>query len=160
MRKRGRELKEALSKGDSKPPDMVVIGYGPAGREAVDRLLAKGLKVTVIESNPALAATIRSAKRIVGDATSREILVHARIAEARTAVISIPDPGASRTILALIRSLAPGMQVIVRGRYHRYVQVLRSLGAKDVADEELIVGGVLGDAALRLLNASANGTEE
>lgn len=154
LRRRGKELRDAIARTEAKPPDVVLIGYGPAGREVLDQLLERELRVTVIESNPALAATIHAAKRLVGDATSREILQHARIAEARVTVISIPDPATCRTILALVRTMAPEMPVLARGRYHRYVDAIRALGANEVADEEIIVGGVLGQAALKALAPS------
>ncbi len=131
--------------------DAIVVGYGPAGLAVVIELIAAGLSLRVIEANSALAATVEGADVLVGDATSEEILTHAGLSKAKVLILTIPDPGAARTILGVARSLNANIEIVVRARYHRYADVLRRLGTDALADEEVLVGGELARGALALL---------
>lgn len=135
--------------------DAIVVGYGPAGKEVVNRLVLEGYQVTVVESNPALVANLEGARAMVGDATHWDILRHAGIGSAKIMVVSVPDPGVGRTILALAHHELPEMPVIVRARYQRYAQPLRQLGAETVVDEEEMVGYALARAVSESLSGTA-----
>lgn len=137
--------------------DALVVGYGPAGMAVVRELLAEGMSVRVIESNPSLAAQVEGADVLVGDATSEEILAHAGLGKAKVLILTIPDPGASRTILGVARSLNANTEVVVRARYHRYADAFRELGTDALADEEVLVGGELARSARGLLGRASSG---
>lgn len=121
---------------------LIIVGFGPAG-QAIGRAAAKlDLRVDVVDMSP---TTIRAASDMgfhahTADATHPEVLEHLGIHHADIAVVSIPDPLASKAVIKQIRACAPAVHVIARGRYHRYVQDLYDAGAHDVLDEEQLVG--------------------
>lgn len=137
--------------------DALIVGFGPAGRQVFESLEGVGLRVMVIESNPDLIPPHEPGTFHLGDATSAEILLHAGLAGARALILTVPDPGVSRTILQLAQQLTPEVPVLIRARYHRYAGPLRRLGAETVVDEEELVGRELAAAAQqRLLPRAAD----
>ncbi|MGQ9633024.1 MAG: cation:proton antiporter domain-containing protein [Bryobacteraceae bacterium] len=130
---------------------VIVLGFGPAGQEVCRALEESGIEPVVVESNPRLAATAKGYKVVVGDGTSVETMVRAGIQTARMLIVTVPDPGTSRTILGVARDLNPDLRVVVRARYHRFAEPLRHLGAEAVVDEEHQVGRALADVARRRL---------
>lgn len=137
------------------PEDVIVVGFGPAGGEVCRALEESGLVPVVIESNPRLAETAKAYRTVVGDATSVDTMVKAGIRTARMLIVTVPDPGTSRTILGVARDLNPDLRVLVRARYHRYAEPLRHLGAEAVVDEEYQVGRALADVARRRLGLTS-----
>ncbi|MCL6545640.1 MAG: cation:proton antiporter [Bryobacteraceae bacterium] len=134
---------------------VIVVGFGPAGREVCRALEEAGVEPVVVESNPALAETAKGYPTVVGDGTSVETMVKAGIRTARMLIVTVPDPGTSRTILGVARDLNPDLRVVVRARYHRYAEPLRHLGAEAVVDEEHHVGRALADVARRRLGLTS-----
>jgi voltage-gated potassium channel Kch len=66
-------------------------------------------------------------------------------------VITIPDPGTSRHIIAAMRQLAPHVGIIVRCRYHRAYWELEKAGANVIVDEEYVVGESMSQHAVEYL---------
>jgi CPA2 family monovalent cation:H+ antiporter-2 len=134
---------EALD--DLREDHLIIVGFGPAGM-AVGRTIEKiANQVIVIDLNP---SSIRSAKLSgfsghIGDAMNADVLDHAGITSASAVVVTIPDPAAARSVVELIRSIAPDVHIIARARYHRYFADLQAGGAHDVIDEEKLVGNRL-----------------
>lgn len=121
---------------------LVIIGFGPAG-QAIGRAASKlPVRVDVVDMNHAIARTARGYgfHAHVADASQTEVLEHLGMHHAHVAVVTIPDPLAAKAIIQQIRACAPGVHVIARGRYHRYVQELQQAGAHEVLDEEQLVG--------------------
>jgi CPA2 family monovalent cation:H+ antiporter-2 len=140
----------------------IVVGVGPAGRAVTTALAGADVPVTVIELNPRAETggtddDLPSGTRVVfGDAARAEILARANVASARILVVTIPDPVAIRTIVAQSRQVAPGVPIVARGRYNRYVEEIAEAGADEVVDEENITGTELARVALhRLATAGA-----
>jgi CPA2 family monovalent cation:H+ antiporter-2 len=71
-----------------------------------------------------------------GDATQPAVLRHAGIDRARTMVIVINDPAATRRITELSRRLNSRIYILVRTRYISEMNALIDLGANDVIPEE------------------------
>ncbi len=84
-----------------------------------------------------------------GDATRPAILERLGVAGARLVTIAISDPEATRRAVAVVRSLAPEVDVIVRTRYVSEVDTLSGLGADTVVVEEFEAAIDLVGAALR-----------
>jgi len=125
----------------------VIVGFGPAG-QGVGRALESVVDdIVVIDLSPSM---VRSALMMgfdghIGDATQPDVLEHAGVPRAAYVVVAIPDPSSARAVVELIRSMAPGVYIIARARFHRYIAELESGGADEVIDEELVVGGVLAE---------------
>ena len=123
-------------------PEVIIIGFGPAGQRVGQSLANSGREVLVIDQN-------RDAERhtrplglhfMPGDATKEEVLEHAHVSQARVVVITLPTPEITREVLRTVRHLAPGAHIIVRARYHMYASTFESAGAHAVVDEEKEVG--------------------
>ena len=132
----------------------LVVGWGPAGREAAAALLDVGLKPEIIELNPASRVSIAEAGFALhlGDATRSEVLSHAGIMEAGVVVVTTPDSGTAHDIIHTIRTISPDVPVVARGRYHRHVSRLRQAGADIVVDEEQEVGDRLAEEVRQLVS--------
>lgn len=121
---------------------LVIVGFGPAG-QAIGQAASKlDLRVDVVDMSP---TTIRRAREMgfhahTADASHADVLEHLGIHHVDIAVVTIPDPPNAISVIKQIRNSAPGVHVIARGRYHRYVSELRSSGADEVLDEEQLVG--------------------
>ena len=127
-------------------PHILLIGYGPAGREVVEQLKESELPITVLDTNPHGAQLARAAglQAYVGDAASHEVLEHVGIHSATVAIIAIPDHVAASQIISELRATRPGMPVIARARYHKHAERLRLGPDETVVDEEEAVGRLLG----------------
>lgn len=136
----------AMSASDAadrpEPPEVAIVGYGPAGTIAARPLVDKGVRVVVIDLNH---EGVRKAKQLgfdgqVGDATQSEVLEHARLRECKAVVITVPHYKSAITILAHVRKAAPLAHVIVRSRYELHTNDYIAAGAHAVAGDEEQVG--------------------
>ncbi len=123
----------------------LVIGYGPAGRAAAERIAELGCRVVVIDQNP---TSVRDAKRsgfaaVTGDARYAEVLEHVGAARAGVIVVTIPSADAALQIVRYVRLHVPAATLFVRARFHRSIVALVGAGAHYVIDEEHEVGRLI-----------------
>jgi CPA2 family monovalent cation:H+ antiporter-2 len=71
-----------------------------------------------------------------GDATREDVLRLVGLERARVLVVTIPDPGGCRQIVAVARRANPALRIIARTRYLAEVDELHRLGADEVVPEE------------------------
>ena len=124
------------------PPEVAIIGFGPAGQIAARPLVDKGVRVVVIDLN---REGVRKAEQLgfngqVGDAMQSEVLEHARVRECKAVVITVPHHKSAITILKYVRKDAPLAHVIVRSRYELHTNDYIAAGAHAVAGDEEQVG--------------------
>lgn len=124
------------------PPEVAIIGLGPAGQIAGRPLADKGARVVVIDLN---REGVRKAEQLgfegqVGDATQSEVLEHAQLRECEAVVITVPHHKSAITILEHVRKVAPLAHVIVRSRYQLHTIDYTAAGAHAVAGDEEQVG--------------------
>jgi CPA2 family monovalent cation:H+ antiporter-2 len=133
--------------------NILIIGFGPAGKRVAQTLIDRDMYPHVIELNPQSAQQALDLKLTVhiGDAASSEILEHAGIRSVCAVVVTLPDPRTSRHVIANIKTLVPEAPIIVRARYHRHAANLKEAGAMVVLDEELTVGAALDQELQALL---------
>lgn len=129
---------EAMKTAGGQKGHVVIVGYGMNGRNLAKVLSRTSVPHTVLELN---AENVRKGKADgapihYGDATRREIMLHAGMASARILVIAISDLLATRRIVALAKEMNPDLNIIVRTRYMSEVDDLYSLGASQVIPEE------------------------
>lgn len=127
---------------------VIVVGYGPAGQDAVACLADNEIPFLVLEMNP---NTVQANPQIaieLGDASQPEILQHAGLGQALALIVTTPDPATTRMICHSARSLDPKVPIVVRARYHMAAASLKASGADIVVDEEHMVGSRLADEAL------------
>jgi monovalent cation:H+ antiporter-2, CPA2 family len=136
---------------------VLVVGYGEAGQAAARSLDEMGHDVVVVELNPTLyrRATECGYAAVLGDATSAELLAHARVQDSHGVVVTVPDLAVGRSVVAGSKSLAPHVPVAARARYHVHTEPLTLAGADSVADEEGDVGASLARTMHGLLPEAA-----
>jgi monovalent cation:H+ antiporter-2, CPA2 family len=135
------------------PPAVIIIGYGPAGRQVGQALRDNGLSAGLLELNPAaiVRAEAEGLPIHIGDATSSEVLAHAGVPQAMAVVVTVPDPKTARDITAAVRALAPQAHLLVRSRFQRGCPEITAAGATTVVDEETTVGRLLAQETLSSL---------
>lgn len=118
---------------------VILIGYGPAGRNLARVFAETGIPFIVIEMNPKSVEEMRrkGINAVYGDATRTPILEHANVYSAKLCVIAINEPASSPTIIKLAKYLNPTIQVIVRTRYLAEASSLEEFGADKVVPEEM-----------------------
>ncbi|MEQ9266114.1 MAG: cation:proton antiporter [Balneolaceae bacterium] len=134
-RKKSSEPKPDISLEDH----VILVGYGPAGRNLVRTFVETSIPFVVIEMNPRSVNEMRKQgiKAIYGDATRTHILEHAQINKAKLCVIAINDPDANPRIIKLAKYLNPTIQIIVRTRYLAQAEAMEAAGADTVVPEEM-----------------------
>lgn len=144
-------MEEARKQGSS---DLIlVVGFGPAGQRVAKSLMDScSHRTVVIDLDP---EAIQRASQIgvvafLGDATHRDILEHAGIHEARAVVVTMPDHAIVRSVIHLVRDIAPEAFIVARCRYHALHWELLKAGAHEVVDEEDLLGRGLVEEVLKL----------
>ena len=117
---------------------VIIVGYGLNGRNLARVLRAVGVPYVVLELD---ADVVRRAKgkgeKInFGDATRREVLLHAGVGQAWSLVLAMSDAAAARRTVDLAHRLNEKLHIIVRTRYVAEITELFELGASEVIPEE------------------------
>jgi len=117
---------------------LIIVGFGLNGRNLARAAGIAGIPYMIIEMNPAAVRSerVKGEPIFFGDATQEAILLHANIRQARTLVVVINDPAATRRITELARRLNPRVYLLVRTRFVSEMNALIALGANDVIPEE------------------------
>lgn len=126
------------TKAEDRKDHLIIIGFGVNGRNVVRAASIAGIPYAIIEMNPETVRTEQAKGEPIyyGDATQETVLQNANIKDARTAVVAISDPAATRRITEVIRRLGPTVHLIVRTRYLQEMKPLYELGATEVIPEE------------------------
>jgi CPA2 family monovalent cation:H+ antiporter-2 len=121
---------------------VLVVGLGPAGQEVVRHLKERQLTPIVVETNPQSRAKAHEigVKVHLGDATNQEILLHAEFGNVCMAIVTVPDPATTITIVEHMKQLRPHLPIAARSRYHRHFEAVKRAGATIIVDEESHVG--------------------
>ncbi|NPU84279.1 MAG: potassium transporter KefB [Syntrophaceae bacterium] len=117
---------------------LIIIGFGLNGRNIARAAGQTGIPYVILETNP---DTVREERRAglpihYGDATHEAVLDSVGVRSARTLVVAINDPTATRRIVELARRLNGRLHIIVRTRYLGEMAALHELGADEVIPEE------------------------
>jgi len=117
---------------------VIIVGYGPTGRNLSRVLKATQVSYCILEMN---GETVRRMRKMgepiyYGDVSSREVLKHLMIQHARSLVVAISDPPSIRRAVRLARELNPHLHIVVRTRYEVEIDELHLLGADEVIAEE------------------------
>ena len=121
---------------------VVVVGFGPAGRVASERIAASGARVSVVDQNPDAVreASALGYHAVTGDARYPHVLDHALLERATCVVVTVPTTGTAVEIVRYVRQGRADLRVLARARFHRHVPDLVAAGAEVVVDEEHEVG--------------------
>lgn len=113
---------------------VLVVGFGRVGYMVGEALLEKGIPLVVVEISCTKVEELhqRGILAIAGNASSQEVLVQARIHNARSMVLTIPNGYESGEIVAATRQLYPNLDIIVRAHYDDEVAYIRQRGGTQI----------------------------
>lgn len=117
---------------------VLVVGYGMTGQAIARVLRETGIPFVAVDMVADMVDAGRHEAIPVrfGDATRRAVLEELGAASARAAVVTVGEPGATRTIVALLRQLGPKTRILVRARRVAEIEELERLGADEVIPSE------------------------
>ena len=117
---------------------IMIIGFGPAGKLCAWAAAQAGLKYVVLEMNPDTVHKYSQAGEPIyfGDAIHGSMLEHYGLAKAKALVIAISDPAAALGITQIARQMNSGLHIITRTRFLAQVENLKKRGADEVIAEE------------------------
>lgn len=121
--------------------NVIIVGFGLAGRCVADLLDQTNHSYTIIEKNPVTVETQRALGRniIEGDAANAETLTEAGLNTASILALTIPDEEAVLEATALARRLRPKIHIIARTNYSSKGMRASQLGADEVIKAEQAV---------------------
>ena len=132
---------------------VLIVGFGPAGRVVAEQVREGGGHVVVLDLNRHGVASARELgfQAFLGDGQHEDVLLHAGVRNAKAVVVTVPAPAVAIDIVRLVRIIAPGSVIVARARYNRYCSELADAGAHVVHDEETHVGIRMSSSVLELL---------
>jgi len=154
-----------VSDGIPEPQDelvrVVMIGYGPVGRSITPKLLDKGLEIAVIEMNLDTVQEIHSSNTenlysVYGDATQKEVLIHAGIENAEALVVSA-SMAPAKEIVEIAQFLNPSIRTYVHTTYISEAKLLCLKGATAVFSGEAAAASYLSKYLLEGLDPDSGG---
>ncbi len=132
---------------------VVVVGYGTKGRSAVATLVSNGLSresvVVVDPSSTALAEAHADGLAVVtGDATRREVLRRAGVADADQVIITTDRDDSNVLATLTVRQLNPDAWIVAAVREQENAPLMKQSGADSVITSSDAVGRLLGLSSL------------
>jgi len=134
----------------------IVIGYGRVGQSVARGLRDAGISVAVIDSRLSRVrdGVADGLPAIYGNAFSPTVLEAAHVANARLAVVALPDFAPARAAINQLRQLNPAVVIAARAEQSVNEPALRAAGAHLVIVPELAGATALLHGALDMLGAA------
>jgi len=128
------DMPQDLSANAKLKDHVVVCGYGRIGQGIVALLQSKGYPVLVIEESESKVQILRSQSipYLYGNCASPIVLEKAEIDKARSMLIAISDPIATRLCVQRAISISPEIDIVARAEKDADIDTLYQLGAKEV----------------------------
>jgi CPA2 family monovalent cation:H+ antiporter-2 len=133
---------------------VIICGYGRIGQSIANFLDEEAIPYVALDldSSRVREAHLAGEPVYYGDASDRTVLESVGIANARLLVIGHHDLPAALAVLDAVRSLRPGLPVMVRATDESQVDRLRAAGATEVVPETLEAALMITAHALLLLD--------
>ncbi len=149
----GRELFRISRWRKSMGHHVVVVGYGTKGRSAVETLISNGQsRESVVIVDPGQAAMTDAHEDglavVAGDATRREVLRRAGVAEADQVIITTNRDDSNVLAILTVRQLNPDVYIVSSAREHENAPLMKQSGANSVITSSDAVGRLLGVSSL------------
>ena len=134
---------------------IIVVGYGPVGKQLTGILRDNNLDVVVVEMNIDTVRRVSALGGIdAGDATQREVLIHAGAEEAEGLIISSSSAPAGE-IVEVARAINPNLRILVHTTYLRVAENLKSEGVSAVFSGEREVAVAMTEHLMRDFGATS-----
>jgi monovalent cation:H+ antiporter-2, CPA2 family len=123
----------------------VIAGYGPVGQTATRILSEFDIQPVIVDLNLETVRQLSSngVHAIYGDATHRDILLAAGVANAKYLLITIPEVLGRSLVIMAAKELNPDVHVFARARYINERAWLEEVGATGVVTEEVSLAVML-----------------
>lgn len=110
------ELDGVLVIYNRNPHPVIVLGDGKVARAAARALMARGVRVHMVEKSPGFAARAEGLvdRLIVGDAAARDVLGEAGIAQAPSILLTTHDDAMNIYVTVYCRRLNPTAHILTR----------------------------------------------
>ena len=150
---RGREMIRIARWRNKMGHHVVVVGYGTKGRSAVDTLVNNGQErdhiVVVDPTSSALADAHADGLAVVtGDATRRDVLIRAGVANADQVIITTNRDDSNVLATLTVRQLNPNAWIVSAAREQENAPLMKQSGADSVITSSDAVGRLLGLSSL------------
>lgn len=134
----------------------VILGFGRVGRTVARVLEARGFAWMAVDADYTLVRAAREAGTpiVYGDAGQAAVLDEARIADAATLIVAIPDPLAAHQAVEYARHRNPRVDIIARAHSDADEAMLRRHGVTRVVVAERELGNELVRHALARFGVS------
>jgi len=134
----------------------VIVGYGPVGRTLTRLVRENGIQPTIIEMNAKTAEALKSQRIAVvyGDASHRETLEKAGVAQSATLILSASGLDATEEVIRVARILNPDIRILVRTAYLREGLALKAVGADAIFSGEGEVALAMTQSMMTTLGAT------
>jgi CPA2 family monovalent cation:H+ antiporter-2 len=134
----------------------VIVGYGRVGRSVARVLASRGFDWVAVDVDYPIARAGRDAglPLVYGDGSIPSVLEEARIREARSMVVALPDALAARQAVGYALRHNRRLEVVARAHSDADADELRRLGAARVIVAERELGNELVRHALRRFGVS------
>ena len=130
------EIRVPLKFKEKDPKKVLVIGFGPIGKEVVSILKSSGYAPIIVEHNiDTVSNMVEQSSILFGDAAESNILKDAHIQEASHLVITIPDTAKTIKIIHAARLANPDIQIVARAEYIKEKPLLEELGVQSICTE-------------------------
>lgn len=123
---------------------IIICGLGRNGRQAVMELHHEGVPFVIIEQDEAVIQKFveHEPKALVlhGDATDEDLLLQARVKEARGVITALANDASNVFVTLTIRQLNPKVAVVARASNESSISKLRVAGASSVILPNILGG--------------------
>jgi voltage-gated potassium channel len=136
-----RNLNRSISKIEN---HVILCGFGRNGRRALQKLIAYGQDVLVIESDPQIIEQYLKPFDVLyleADATDEDTLKQAGVERARALVSTLSKDADNLFVVISARSLSPKIRLISRASSESTERKLRAVGVDSVVMPEGVGGG-------------------
>jgi monovalent cation:H+ antiporter-2, CPA2 family len=140
---------------EAAPHRAVVVGYGPIGHTLCQLLQSNEIEPTVVEMNHDTVKRLwsRGLAAVYGDASHRETLAAAGVAEAESLMLTASNMRHVPEVIRLAREMNPDIHILARAAYMRESPALYHAGADHVFADEGEVALAMTESVLGELGA-------
>ena len=147
---RSLELTTLAARAMTTEKHVLICGYGRSGQYLARFMAQEGVAFVALDLDPDRVREAAAAGEnvVYGNAMRRETLIAVGVSRASALVISFADTRATEIVLEHVRSIVPGLPVIVRSSDEKDLDLLQRAGATEVVPETLETAIMLASQAL------------
>lgn len=124
---------------------LIIVGFGENGQAAKQLARRHDIPCVILETNPETVRRESEAGTVIvfGDATQANVLRHAGVMQAKVLLVTVPDPVATRNIVATARQLRSDLVIVARANFVSEVAELKAMGANHTVSMQLMASVAL-----------------